>query len=119
MKALSIAALAALLSATPMAGSTAAADEVMLYGPGHGATLQSDDIAMSLYFTETPGDGFAVVATYVSAADAEQPNRLVMNLADGDSLRFGLPGHPGILYQFARNGHVVTVSDEVASAGGS
>lgn len=115
MKTLSIATLAAALFATPAAVSSAAADTVTLNVPYTGQTLRSGDIAMSLYFTTTENDGFKVVGTYVSDTDAVQPRRIVMNLSDGDSATFGLPGHPGVLYEFARAGGIVTVSDDGVS----
>ena len=117
MKTLSIATLAAALFATPAAVSSAAADTVTLNVPYTGQTLRSGDIAMSLYFTTTGNDGFKVVGTYVSDTDAVQPRRIVMNLSDGDSAKFGLPGHPGTLYEFSRIGDVITVSNKVIEGG--
>lgn len=118
MKTLSIAALAAALFATPIAVSSATADTITLNVPYTGQTLRSGDIAMSLYFTTTGNDGYEVVATYISDADGEQPRRIVMDLSDGDSAMFGLPGHPGVLYEFARAGGRVTVSNDALSGGG-
>lgn len=118
MKTLSIAALAAALFATPFAISPAAADTVTLNVPYTGQTLRSGDIVMSLYFTTSANDGYDVVATYVSDADAEQPKRIVMTLSDGDGATFGLPGHPDVLYEFARTGGIVAVSDGVVGGGG-
>ena len=84
MKTLSIAALAAALLATPIAVSNSMADTVTISAERAGQTLQSGDIAMSLYFTKAANDGFEVVATYVGDTEAAQPQRIVINLSDGD-----------------------------------
>ncbi len=52
MKTLSIAALAAALFATPIAVSNSMADTVTISAERTGQTMQSGDIAMSLYFTK-------------------------------------------------------------------
>jgi len=111
MKNLVIAAVAATLFAS--AAPAAPASSVTLNAPYAGATLGSEEIAMSVYFTETAGDAFEVVATYLGAAQ-DQPQRIVMALSDGDDVRFGLPDHAGKLYKFARNGDAVTVSEAAA-----
>lgn len=116
MKPLPIIALAAALTAAS-AATPALADTVSLNVPATGVTLLSDDVAMSLYFIKAADEGFEVVATYVSNKH-KQPNRIVMNLSDGDHVRFGLPGHQGTLYEFARSGDVLTVSDWAAAQDG-
>lgn len=118
MKPLFVSAFAASLLAMAGFTHTAMADAAILDAPLKGATLQSDDADMSLYFTEIAGGSFAVVATYVSDNAADQPERIVMELLDGDSVKFGLPGHPGRLYEFARKGPIVTVSDEIIGGEG-
>ena len=113
MKSLIIAAFAATLFASAISAPTAANETATLDAPLAGATLSSEEIAMSVYFTETAGGAFEVVVTYLDAGQ-DQPQRIVLALSDGDNLQFGLPGHAGTLYQFARNGDAVTVSDAAA-----
>jgi hypothetical protein len=40
------------------------------------------------------------------------PLRVVMGVADGDSVAFSMPGHRNSLYGFSRSGEEVTVSSE-------
>lgn len=40
------------------------------------------------------------------------PQRVVMGLAEGDSVAFSMPGNRGALYAFSRSGEEVTVSSE-------
>ncbi len=94
-----------------LAAPAAMADIVTLETPVAGATLHSDDVDMSVYYTENADQAFEVVAFYTDSDAPQQPARLVMALSDGDSVRFGLPGYTGTLYEFSRNGDRVTVSD--------
>ena len=114
MKSLVIAAaFAATLFASAVSASAGGLKTVTLDAPLGGATLNSGEIVMSVYFTENEDGAFEVVATYLDAVQ-DQPRRIVMALSDGDTLKFGLPGHAGKLYQFARNGGAVTVSETPA-----
>jgi ABC-type glycerol-3-phosphate transport system substrate-binding protein len=118
MKTLSAIILAAALSAAPLA-SAAQAETISLSAPLAGATLHSNDIAMSAYFVEADAGAFKVVVTYVGDAPSDRPQRIVMALSDGDKVQFGLPGRPGTLYAFSRNGGVVTISDQVGFQAGA
>lgn len=112
-------AIAAVAAATLFASATTApAASVTLDAPLAGASLSSADIAMSVYFTETEGGALEVVVTYLDAAE-DQPRRIVMALADGDDLQFGLPGHKGTLYQVVRAGEAVTISEAAVGAAAS
>lgn len=116
MKTLSAFALAAALSAAlPL--SPALADTINLPAPLAGATLRSGEIAMSAYFVPAAEGAFDVVVTYADGATSYLPRRMVMTLRDGDRARFGLPGHPGTLYAFARDGGRVTISDGSGARG--
>jgi ABC-type glycerol-3-phosphate transport system substrate-binding protein len=115
MNTLAITAFAATLFASAISAPVAADETVTLDAPLAGASLSSEEIAMSVYFTEAEGGAFEVVATYLDAAQ-DQPRRIVMALSDGDNLQFGLPGHKGTLYRFARNGDAVSVSEAPADA---
>lgn len=95
-----------------LAPLSANAGEISLTAPMQGATLQENNLDMSVYFTKAPADGYEVVATYV-AADAA-PARLKMLLTDGDSVSFSLPGHKGIVYNFSRTLTTVSVTAEPA-----
>ncbi|MBY8975025.1 hypothetical protein KHP62_04345 [Rhodobacteraceae bacterium NNCM2] len=103
-------AIAAILGLT---ASVANAEEIVLTAPMAGATVHESGTDMSVFWTETDA-GYEVVATYVSAEAPNDPSRLVMVLADGDALAFGLPGQSQALYQFSRNGDDVTVSAQRA-----
>lgn len=119
MKTLPAIALSAAFVTTAIASTAASAGSVTLSSPMAGVTLQSRDVDMSLYFIQIAGGRYEVVATYVGDTTPNDPGRLVMSLADGDSTSFGLPGHPGVLYEFARKGGAVTVSDVLVSGDGS
>lgn len=111
MRTIFAAALSAALLAN-MATASTAAEGVTLNAPLSGATMHSNDVALSVYYIRTSADAFEVVVTYVGDAEANQPRRIVMALSDGDHVSFGLPAHPGTLYGFARSGNAVTISDE-------
>lgn len=100
---------AALSAAIPL--SSALAETISLSAPLAGSSLRSGGIHMSTYFIPVAQDALEVVVTYADDATPYQPKRIVMALRDGDQARFGLPGHPGTLYTFSRDGGVVTISD--------
>lgn len=102
-------ALATLAVMTPFSAS---AGEVAVSAPMQGATLQENGVDMSVYFTKVDADGYEVVATYVASDAPANPNRIKMRLADGDSVRFSLPGHMDTIYSFDRNQTKVSVKAE-------
>lgn len=106
---------AAALSATVLAvmPGAASADQFILSAPLAGATMHSNDVALSVYFSPTETSALEIVVTYVGDAEPNLPRRIVMALSDGERVRFGLPEHPGTLYEFARTGNTITVADEV------
>lgn len=89
------------------AGAANAAD-LTLSTAFEGATISHGAVDMSVYYTDVE-NGFEVVATYVARETATTPDQLVMVLADGDAVSFGLPGVSGQVYTFARDGESVTV----------
>ncbi|RCW82115.1 hypothetical protein [Paracoccus lutimaris] len=102
----------ALFAATlPASAGMGAETTIRLAAPLAGATLNSDQADMSVYYTQGKDKTLEVVATYVSDS-APQPLQMFMALSDGDKVQFGLPGHPETLYRFARNGNVVTVTSQ-------
>lgn len=93
-----------------LSATAALADDITLAKPEAGATLHDAGIDMSVYWTPAAeGAGYEVVATYLTATDAE-PSRIAMVLNDGDRVSFGLPGARGVIYSFAREGAAVTVT---------
>ena len=100
---LAAAALALAAVATP-----AGAEEVRLTQPIHARTLNAGNVDMVVYYTEIGADA-EVVATYAARGEDYNPQRLVMRLAAGDDVRFGLPGQRGTLYRFAHDGEAVIV----------
>ncbi|WP_299843226.1 hypothetical protein [uncultured Paracoccus sp.] len=106
-------ATAALLAT--LAPAAVLAESVTLTAPQNGVTLQGESVDMSLYFTDGEAGAYELVATYVSDAAPDQPQRLVMALSDGDDVSFSLPGHEETLYNFQRVGSIVTVTGEPAT----
>jgi hypothetical protein len=102
-------ATAALLAA--LAPAAVMAESVTLTAPGFGATLQGEAVDMSVYFIDGSDGAFDVVATYVGDDEPGQPYQLIMELREGDDVRFALPGHAETLYQFQRVGGIVSVTD--------
>lgn len=107
------AALAAVLTAAPLA---AMAGSVTLAVPHAGASLNDQNVQMNVYYADGPAASVEVVATYVTADQPDQPQRLIMGLGDGDDVTFALPQHPDTLYNFQRRGGLVTVTSAPADA---
>ena len=105
-KTLSVSLLAALLLANP-----AFAEEATIGRPIEGGTLHEGRFDLVVYYVPAYGDLLEVTATF-APKDAGNPLRVVMGLADGDSVAFSMPGHQGSLYAFSRSGEEVTVSTE-------
>ncbi len=88
------------------------AAEITLDRPFAGGTVSGAQTDMSVYFTEAGNGAFTVIATYLGKTDGAQPLRMLMEMQDGDAVRFALPGHPGDLYSISRSGTQVRVSAE-------
>jgi hypothetical protein len=102
-KTLSASLLAAMFLATP-----AFAGEATIGCPIEGGSLHEGKHDMVVYYVAVDGDLLEVTATF--APKTGDPQRVVMGLADGDSVAFSMPGHRGSLYAFSRSGKEVTVS---------
>jgi hypothetical protein len=103
---LSASLLAALLLATPVfAGQTT------IGRPIEGGSLHEGHLDMVAYYVPVDGDLLQVTATFAPKIGGD-PLRVVMGLADGDSVAFSMPGHQNSLYAFSRSGKEVTVSTE-------
>lgn len=92
--------------ATPFA---AQADTINLSAPMAGATVHTDDVDMSVYWT-TSGDAFEVVAFYLPRGAGAETQKLQMRLEDNDSVTFGLPSFEGVQYSFERTSETLTVT---------
>jgi len=108
--------LKSLLTAAVVAGAAlpAFADEVRMTRPIQAGSLATDEISLVAYYVPLAGDGYEVTATWLGADEAEA-HRLVMRLAEGDSVSFALPGHPEALFTFSRESDTVSVSAEPAA----
>ncbi|TRW99360.1 hypothetical protein FNJ84_01415 [Paracoccus sp. M683] len=106
-------AIAAVLAA--LAPAAVLADSVTLTAPNSGATLQGEAVDMSVYFTDGADGAYEVVATYVSDAAPGEPQHLIMALGEGDDVSFSLPGHAGTLYNFQRDGGILTVTGQATT----
>ena len=98
--------LAALFLATP-----AFAEQVTIERPIEGGSLHEGRLDMVVYYFPVDGDLLEVTATFALKGGGD-PLRVVMGLADGDSVAFSMPGHQHSLYAFSRSGEEVTVSSD-------
>ena len=105
-KTLSASLLAALFLATPVF-----AGQATIGRPIEGGSLHEGNLDMVAYYVPVDGGLLEVTATFAPKSGGD-PLRVVMGLADGDSVAFSMPGHRGSLYAFSRSGREVTVSTE-------
>jgi len=111
-KTLSASLLAALLLATP-----ALAEEITVGRPIEGGSLHKGPLDTVVYYIPADGDVLMVTATFAPKVGGHTL-RVVMGLADRDSVAFSMPGHKGWLYAFSRSGEEVTVSTETERCNG-
>jgi hypothetical protein len=98
--------LAALFLATP-----AFAEEATIGRPIQGGSLHEGRLDMVFYYVPADGDLLQVTATFAPKTGGG-PLRVVMGLADGDSVAFSMPAHRDSLYAFSRSGEKVMVSSQ-------
>ncbi len=98
--------LATLLLATP-----AFAGEVTIGRPIEGGSLHEGRLDMVVCYVPVDRNLLEVTATFAPKGGGD-PLRVVMGLADRDSVAFSMPGYQGSLYRFSRSGEQVTVSTE-------
>jgi hypothetical protein len=98
--------LAALFLATP-----ALSEEVTIGRPIEGGSLHEGRLDMVAYYVPVGDDLLEVTATFAPKGGGD-PMRVIMGLADRDSVAFSMPGYQDSLYAFSRSGEEVTVSDE-------
>ncbi|WFP61694.1 hypothetical protein [Mesorhizobium sp. WSM4904] len=96
--------LATLLVATPVF-----AEETHVGRPIEAGSLHEGRLDMVVYYVPVKGDLLEVTATFAPKGGGD-PQRVVMGLADRDSVAFSMPGYRGSLYTFSRSGEKVTVS---------
>lgn len=101
-----------LAAALFLGAGTAAADQITLTKAMQAASLHEGGVDMVVYYLEE-ADHFQVVATYAPKREPFEPARMRMGLTDGDSVRFGVPGEPQVIYSFARAGDAITVSADL------
>jgi hypothetical protein len=100
--------LAALFLANP-----AFADKATIGRPIEAGSLHVGRLDMVVYYVPVDGDLLEVTATFAPKGGGDPP-RVIMSLADGDSVAFSMPGYQEALYTFSRSGEEVTVSTETA-----
>lgn len=98
--------LAALFLATP-----ALSEETTIRRPIEGGSLHEGRLDMVVYYVPVDGDLLEVTATFAPKGGGD-PLRVVMRLADRDSVAFSMPGYQGALYAFSKYGEEVSVSVE-------
>ena len=77
--------------------------------PIEAGSLHEGYLDMVVYYVPVDGNLLEVTATFAPKTGGD-PMRVVLGLADGDSLVFSMPGHRNSLYAFSRTGEEVTVS---------
>ncbi len=87
----------------------AVAEEATIGRPIEAGSLHKGRLDMVVYYVPVDGDLLEVTATF-APKDGGDPHRVVMGLADRDSVAFSMPGYQDLLYTFSRSGDEVTVS---------
>ena len=101
-------AIAVVLGAT-LLGPAQAEDVTILHALDAGS-LHEGALDMAAYWLEGSEGALEVTAVFRNRTTDDEPMRIVMSMQDGDSLSFGMPGHPSLLYTFARVQSDVTIS---------
>ncbi|TIP79583.1 MAG: hypothetical protein E5X60_37760, partial [Mesorhizobium sp.] len=106
--------LSASVLATLFLAAPAFTEETTIGRPIEAGSLHEGNLDMVVYYVPAEGDRLEVTATFAPKTGGD-PQRVVMGLADGDSVAFSMPGHRGPLYAFSRSGEEVTVSSETGT----
>ena len=77
--------------------------------PIEAGSLHEGQLDMVVYYVPVDGGLLEVTATFAPKTGGD-PLRIVMGLADSDSVAFSMPGHEDSLYAFSRSGEEVTAS---------
>jgi len=105
--------LGTLLSASLFLATPALAEEATIGRPIQAGSLHNGRLDMVGYYVPAEGGLLEVTATFAPKGGGD-PQRVVMGLADRDSVAFSVPGYRGSLYAFSRSGEKVTVSTEAS-----
>lgn len=90
-------------------GLSEASGKVRTETPIEATSLAVGGVRMVAYFVPAAGDLYDVTATWVGT-DAAAPHRLTLRLGDGERVSFGLPGHDGTTFTFAREADALTIA---------
>ena len=93
--------------------SAAQADSIYLTSEMQAASLNTGGISTVAYYMEKD-DHFELVVTYVSDWAPSDPARLRMAMTNGDDVSFSMPGESQVLYNFRRDGDVISISADLA-----
>ena len=117
---------AAILTSTALAVTAVAAgvlgpaeDVARIHDADQAAVLVTPDHRMSMNYTAGDVGKLAVVAEF---AVNDRRIRLELHMANGDHVAFALPGYPGTVYSFQRDGQTVTsraTTNEIPDASAS
>lgn len=107
--------LSATMLAAAFLAAPALADDVSLGRPIKGAVLHEGRLDVAVHYVPVAGDLLEVTATFAPKGGGEA-RRVVMALADGDSVAFAMPGYQDGLYAFSRAGATVTASSETGAS---
>ena len=105
MKTLLITALASLTLAT-----AALADEVALKKAHQAGSLHTGQLDMVAYSTDLADGAHEVTATFRARTPSAEPQRIVMRLAETDSVQFSMPSDLRTIYTFAHSDQGVSIS---------
>jgi hypothetical protein len=103
--------LGASLLATLFLATPALAEEVTIGRPIEGGSLHKGRLDMVVYYVPVGRDLLEVIATFAPKGGGD-PLRVVMGVADRDTVAFSVPGYQDSLYRFSRSGEKVSVSTE-------
>lgn len=84
------------------------ADTTVLPAPIAAGALHDGTLDMVAFYVPA-GDAVEVTAMFAARSNPTTPARIRMVLAEGESTAFGIPGHPGSIFRFARTGNAVTI----------
>ncbi len=107
LKTFATAALLATVLAPPVRAEQVTISQALAAGSLHEGPLD-----MVAYWRDGPNGALELTATFRDRATDDAPMRIVMPMQDGDAVAFGMPGHAGALYGFARTGREIRVSVE-------
>ena len=96
--------------------AAASADSIRLIRPSQAASLNGAGVGMTVYYL---GDShyLEVVAAFGERKSVKPASQLRMSIADGDDIKFIIPGRPDVSFEFARTGSLIEVRSNPADVG--